>query len=80
MANAKAKIWSGHIALGYCKKCKTDIISSRGGIFQSCPCGKSFIDQERFSGLYVRLGGNAVFVEQICPKDCKIKEHRKRND
>lgn len=78
MANAKAKKWNAHIALGYCPICHTDIVSQRGGIFNYCYCKKSFIDQERFGGLYVRLGGAVEFIEQICPPDCKIKEHRKK--
>lgn len=66
------------MALGYCPHCRMDLISYRGGIFTKCSCGKSFIDQERFGGLYVRLGGDTVFVEQICPPTCKLKEHRKK--
>lgn len=77
MKNVKLKKWNAHIALGYCEECQQDLISQRGGVFAKCPCGKSFIDQERFSGVYVRLGGSAVFLEQLCPPNCKIKEHKK---
>ncbi len=65
-----------HIAVAKCKMCGKKIISHYGGDFQSCPCGESFIDQERFGGLYVRLGGSADFVEQICPIGCTIETHK----
>lgn len=77
MANKKLKFWDAHIALGYCKECRNDIVSQRGGIFKHCHCGKSYLDQERFGGLYVRIGGSAVLIEHLCPKNCKIPEHRK---
>lgn len=79
MANAKLKNWNAHIALGYCPNCRQDLVSLRGGLFVRCRCEKSYIDQERFCGMYVRLGGEAQLVEQLCPKDCKIKEHRKND-
>lgn len=79
MSQAKSKKWNAHIALAYCKECHTDLVSLRGGLFVQCRCKKSFIDQERFSGLYVRIGGDAEFIEQICPPDCKIPSHRKRD-
>lgn len=75
-SNAKAKKWNAHIALAYCKSCHGDLVSVRGGLFVYCPCRKSFIDQERFGGLYVRVGGDAEFIEQICPPKCK--EHNKK--
>lgn len=79
MANKKLQKWNAHIALAYCKSCKNDLISNRGGMFVACPCGKSFIDQERFGGLYVRIGGEAELIEQLCPPNCKIKEHKKND-
>lgn len=77
MSNKKLKKWNAHIALGFCGECGQDLISHRGGIFMACTCGKSFIDQERFSGGYVRCGGSLIFIEQLCPPNCKLKEHKK---
>lgn len=79
MANAKSKFYRRHIGIAYCDSCGDIMISKGGGIFINCPCGKSFIDQERYDARYVRLGGNAKFIEQICPSACKIKEHRKND-
>ena len=78
MANAKAKLYKFHIGLAWCKACGDQLVSPRGGLFRTCGCGKSSIDQERFDGRYVRLIGEAEFIEQICPPTCKIKEHRKK--
>ena len=78
MSNAKSKHFRTHIGIAFCKECKDVIFSSGGGRYESCPCGKSSLDQERWDGRYVRLIGEAEFIEQICPKTCKIKEHKKR--
>lgn len=79
MSNAKSKKYRTHIGIAFCKTCKNVIFSSGGGRYKGCPCGNSFIDQERWDGRYVRIGGEAEFIEQICPNTCKIKEHRKRD-
>ena len=79
MSNAKSKNYRRHIGIAFCKACGDIILSKGGGIFVRCPCGKSFIDQERFDGRWVRLGGDAEFIEQICPPNCKIKEHKKND-
>ena len=63
-----------HNAIGKCRSCGDLLHSYAGGVFRSCSCKKSFIDQERFSGYYVRLGGECEYIEQICPATCK---HRK---
>lgn len=65
-----------HIAKAICSLCKYLMISKKGGDFQTCECGKSFIDQERFDGRWVRLGGDAKFVIQICPQKCTLEEHK----
>ena len=77
MKQIKAKNYRRHIGIAYCKACGDIMISKGGGIFISCECGKSFVDQERFDGRYVRFGGEAEFIEQICANNCKIKEHKK---
>lgn len=61
-----------HYAKARCKACGEEIVSEGGGRFQSCKCGKSFIDQERWDGRYVRLGGEAELLEVKCPPNCKI--------
>lgn len=65
-----------HTAIAKCKSCQQIIISSGGGVFRYCNCGESFIDQERFSGVYVRVGGPEIpeLLEQICPTECDCKE------
>jgi hypothetical protein len=68
---------SRHVAIARCKVCGEYLISSAGGDFSYCPCGKSFIDQERMGGLYIRLGGEAELIEQICPKTCTF--HKENN-
>lgn len=68
-----------HNAIGFCWECNAQIYSSGGGIFKSCPCGESYIDQERYEGAYVRCGGLAVLIEQICPSTCKNKFHKGQN-
>ncbi len=65
-----------HRAEAVCKSCNEVIVSAGGGRFTSCTCGKSFIDQERFDARWVRLGGDADFIEQICPPHCNLKEHK----
>lgn len=50
--------------------CGKYVISPGGGRFEECECGKSYVDQERFEGLYVRIGGDAKLIEQICPPSC----------
>lgn len=70
---------SKHTAIGRCKKCNEIVISSAGGIFKQCSCGASFIDQERFSGLYIRLGGEIELIEQICPSTCEYLYKHKEN-
>jgi hypothetical protein len=77
MKQIKSKNYKSHLAIAYCRTCGDIIISIRGGSFVKCECGESYLDQERFSALYVRTGGEAEFIEQICPSTCKIKEHRK---
>ena len=74
MANLRSKKLKTHLAVAFCEDCR-DVFTSGGG-FRYCECRKSFIDQERFSALFVRTGGNCTFIEQICPSDCKLKEHR----
>lgn len=63
---------SKHTAIAKCKSCGEILISSSGGHFVSCKCNKSFLDQERFGGLYARTS-NCELVEVICPENC---EHR----
>lgn len=66
------------MSIAFCKNCKDIIISPRGGLFVECPCGESFIDQERFDGMWARLGGEAELIERICPPTCKQKAHRQK--
>ena len=73
--NIKALNYRRHLAMAYCEKCDDIMVSKGGGIFVGCACGESFIDQERFDGRWVRLGGKAKFIEQICACNCKLKEH-----
>lgn len=68
-----------HIAKAKCKACGEVFESPGGGRFRYCPCGKSFIDQERWSALYVRYGGEAEFIEQICPPTCEHPHEHKNN-
>lgn len=68
-----------HVARAKCLDCGDVMISSGGGVFLHCKCGKSFIDQERWSGAYVRMGGNVKFISQVCPKTCTDNNH-KEND
>ncbi len=75
--NKISKSLKTHYAEARCKACDSLMISKGGGKFVYCKCGKSFIDQERWSALYVRLGGEAEFIEQICPPNCDIEEHKK---
>lgn len=77
MKNAKSKKFRTHLGIAFCKICADVIISTGGGKFITCSCGNSSVDQERWDGRYVRLLGEAEFIEQICPKTCKIKEHKK---
>lgn len=60
-----------HIAKGRCTNCQDIIISKHGGDFVSCKCGKSFIDQERWGGLYIRMGGKCELIERSCPEGCE---------
>ena len=68
---------SKHTAIAQCSSCGQTIISSSGGHFVYCKCGESFIDQERFSGAWVRLGGKAKLIEQICPSTCEHTDKHK---
>lgn len=61
-----------HVAKATCKACKEVMTSNHGGHFVACACGKSFLDQERWDGRYARLGGEADFIGQICPENCKV--------
>lgn len=61
-----------HIAKATCKACKEVMTSQHGGHFVECSCGKSFLDQERWDGRYARLGGEAEFIGQMCPENCKV--------
>lgn len=63
-----------HVAIVKCSDCGGYAISWAGGIFAYCPCKKSFIDQERFGGLYSMIGGIADLVEIICPATCEYRE------
>lgn len=65
-----------HYAEARCNKCDNLMVSDGGGKFSSCSCGASYIDQERFSARYVRVGGDATFIEQICPANCNIEKHK----
>lgn len=65
-----------HRATAQARCCGDTIISNRGGYFESCKCGKSFIDQERFDARWVRLGGEADLVSAECPTHCKLEEHQ----
>lgn len=68
-----------HNAIAKCNKCESYIMSTGGGRFASCKkCGESFIDQERWSGAYVRTS-NATFIEQICPANCEHGEEHSKN-
>lgn len=69
-------ITTRHNAIAKCV-CGRYIISTGGGRFQVCECKESFIDQERWSGYYVRTGGPCELVEQICPASC---EHRDKHE
>jgi hypothetical protein len=64
---------SKHTAIAKCIHCGEILISSSGGDFEQCTCGKSFIDQERFSGMYARTG-NCEVIEVICPENCQYRE------
>lgn len=66
-----------HVAIIKCNDCGEYAVSWAGGIFAYCPCKKSFIDQERFGGLYSRIC-NAEFIESICPSTCEYRndEHK----
>jgi len=78
MKNNKTK---RHIAIIKCKECGEYAISWAGGIFQHCKCGESYVDQDRFGGSYVRIGGkNAEFVEQICPSTCSYRNQEHKNN
>jgi|GEM_PF-6394703 len=68
-----------HYAKARCKACGDEIVSTGGGIYTECKCGKSFIDQERWSGAYVRLGGEAELMFRICPENCEHQEHKEEN-
>lgn len=65
-----------HLAKAKAECCGEMIVSEGGGRFMSCSCGKSFIDQERFDGRWIRLGGEAKLFYAACPPHCKIEEHR----
>jgi hypothetical protein len=62
------------VAIIKCNDCGGYAVSWGGGVFAYCPCSESFIDQERFGGLYSRVGGNAEFIEVICPSTCEYRE------
>lgn len=66
-----------HQAKAKAECCGELIISEGGGRFKSCTCGGSFIDQERFDGRWVRLGGKAKLITAECPPHCKLEEHKK---
>ena len=72
-------MFNTHYAKARCKACGDEIVSKGGGRFVQCKCGKSFIDQERFSAAWVRLGGEAEFMFRICPPTCEHPEHKKEN-
>lgn len=61
-----------HRATAQADCCGDTIISNHGGMFVTCKCGMSFIDQDR-QGIYIRLGGKANLVSAECPLGCKIK-------
>jgi hypothetical protein len=63
-----------HRAQGECEKCHSILISNRGGEFSACQCG-NFIDQERFSAMWVRHS-MLINVKQECPPTCKIEGHK----
>lgn len=69
-----------HISIIKCNDCGEYAVSWAGGIFAKCKCGKSFIDQERFGGLYSRIGGNADLVEIICPATCEYRENEHKDN
>jgi len=63
-----------HVAIAKCNYCGEYLVSWAGGIFEYCKCKKSFIDQDRFGGSSVRVGGDNIdFIEQICPSTCEFR-------
>jgi hypothetical protein len=62
-----------------CPVCKTKAWSKRGGDFQTCECGKSFIDRMRWSAQMARVGGPVVNVTEyrIMTRRVPIKKHLK---
>jgi len=71
------KLITTHVAKARCNACRKIMTSKHGGHFVGCPCGISFIDQERWDARYVRIGGDATFIKQTCPKGCKTHEQTK---
>lgn len=68
-----------HYALAECDECKEIIVSEGGGRFRKCECGESYIDQERQSAYFVRLGGKAKLIKQICHKFCDNDNHKQNH-
>lgn len=66
-----------HNAIGKCKACSEIIHSYAGGVFKACHCEKSFIDQERSAGMWVRTGGECELLEQTCPATCELRKEGK---
>lgn len=67
-----------HNAIAECLDCGKILYSSGGGRTDSYPCG-NLLDQERWSGLYVRGVGNIKGIEVICPENCEHREDHKNN-
>ncbi len=76
-ATVDPKKLTDHLAVARCQACNEQFASHRGGEYVECGCGKSFVDQERWSAAYVRLGGEAILLQQFCPPGCVQKEHNK---
>lgn len=56
----KSKHIKGPILLAECKLCKGYMVSKKGGDFDQCKCGESYIDRDRwFPNERYRLGGEA---------------------
>ena len=45
-----------------CKLCNGLMESKRGGDWQSCKCGKSYIDRNRWKPDTIRMSGEAKFI------------------
>lgn len=62
-----------HNAIVKCQ-CGNYLVSTGGGRFVQCGTCSGFVDQERWSAMYVRYTTDSELMEQICPINCPYRQ------